>query len=315
MFSYSYAFPCYSLNNLYNSLGDESWRFAFLKASLNFARTTKQSDAASVIFDTIDERLNTQFNQKTSVAQRREILQLASEIAREGKIENAVAVHVKYLKSFDGEDASKIPSAALEHAKSIVGEALVDPVVFNFDHLVSSTVVKSLANGAHKAIFELLQIFAGQNYDAYAKFVASNKSVVESLGSGAEEALSRKIRLLTVVSVAASAVANSTAVIGADGLVVSTVATAPYSAFASALQVSEDDVEGWVIDAVTAEILDAKLDQLHNVVQIAYAMQRTFDMSNWKQLGEKLATWKENIRGMLKVIHNARDTTLAEIVQ
>jgi translation initiation factor 3 subunit M len=300
---------------MYNSVSDEGWRFAFLKAAFTFGRATKQFEALAVIFDTLEDRLNQQFNKKTTAAQRRELLQLSSEIAREGKTDNAVAVHLKYLKSFDGEDASKIPASAIEHAKAVVGDALLNPSVFQFDHLVSSNVVKALSNGATKPFFELLQIFASQNYDAYVKFVAANKSVIESLGAEADAALSRKIRLLTVVSIASAAAANGSAIIGADGVAVSTSVSAPYSSFASALQVSEEDVEAWVIDAVTAEILDAKLDQLHNSVQISYAMQRTFDMSNWKQLGEKLTAWKENIRGMLKVIHNARDQTLADVVQ
>lgn len=311
-----FLFRICSLNNLYNSVADEGWRLAVLKTSLTFGRATKQWDALAAIFDTLEDRLNQHFVKKTSAPQRREILQLASEVAREGKTENAIAVHLKYLKSFDGEDIATVPASALEHAKAVVADALLGGSVFQFDHLVSSNVVKALANSSStKPLFDLLHIFAGQNFDAFSKFVSANKSVVESIGTGAEDALSRKIRLLTVVSVASSALANSSAVIGADGVAVSTAVSAPYSAFATALQVSEDDVESWVIDAVTAEILEAKLDQLHNVVQVSYAMQRTFDVSNWKQLGEKLATWKENVRGMLKVIHQAREQTLAELVQ
>ncbi|KAF1786460.1 Winged helix-turn-helix DNA-binding domain [Phytophthora cactorum] len=64
-----------------------------------------------------------------------------------------------------------------------------------------------------------------------------------------------------------------------------------YADVAAALDVAEQDVEKWVVRAITAGVVNAKIDQL----------ART-----WKEIDTKLQLYKKNVGGLLDIIRNAR---------
>jgi hypothetical protein len=73
------------------------------------------------------------------------------------------------------------------------------------------------------------------------------------------ELASNKIRVLTVLSVISKAG-------GANG----NVTSIPFSTFAAALKVADDEVENWIISAITEELLDARVDELSSSVHVTY---------------------------------------------
>jgi translation initiation factor 3 subunit M len=85
------------------------------------------------------------------------------------------------------------------------------------------------------------------------------------------------------------------------------------------LQIKADEVESWVVAAIGAELIDAKMDQLRRIVIIrsarvpsssrpsshltfSRATQRVFTDQQWKQLATSLNTWRDNLSHILKVI-------------
>ncbi|CAN0434167.1 unnamed protein product, partial [Phaeothamnion confervicola] len=56
----------------------------------------------------------------------------------------------------------------------------------------------------------------------------------------------------------------------------------PYSAVASTLQVDENEVEGWVLRCIQAGLMEAKMDQLQQVVVISRCTNRVFGADQWK---------------------------------
>ncbi|KAI9914168.1 hypothetical protein PsorP6_006643 [Peronosclerospora sorghi] len=79
-----------------------------------------------------------------------------------------------------------------------------------------------------------------------------------------------------------------------------------YADIASLLDVSEDDIEKWVVRAITAGLVHAKIDQLARTVTISRALQRRFGTDQWHEIDAKLRLYKKNVRGLLDTIRNAR---------
>lgn len=74
----------------------------------------------------------------------------------------------------------------------------------------------------------------------------------------------------------------------------------PYSVVAKTLLLpSEDEVESWVIAAVSSGLLSAKMDQLQQKVMVERCVVRKFDMAQWKILQSRLKTWKQNVGGVI----------------
>eukprot|EP00696_Hemimastix_kukwesjijk_P006593 gnl/Hemi2/18339_TR6077_c1_g1_i1.p2 gnl/Hemi2/18339_TR6077_c1_g1~~gnl/Hemi2/18339_TR6077_c1_g1_i1.p2 ORF type:complete len:120 (+),score=37.68 gnl/Hemi2/18339_TR6077_c1_g1_i1:77-436(+) len=76
----------------------------------------------------------------------------------------------------------------------------------------------------------------------------------------------------------------------------------PYSAIAAALKVDESEVETWVIRAISAKLIEAKMNQLKRTVVISHFTPHEFTMAQWKQLGARLAAWRENIHALRGVL-------------
>lgn len=74
----------------------------------------------------------------------------------------------------------------------------------------------------------------------------------------------------------------------------------PYSVVAKTLLLpSDDDVESWVIAAVSSGLLSAKMDQLQHKVIVERCVVRRFDSGQWKLLQSRLKAWKQNVGGVI----------------
>ncbi|KAF1791932.1 Proteasome component (PCI) domain [Phytophthora cactorum] len=71
-----------------------------------------------------------------------------------------------------------------------------------------------------------------------------------------------------------------------------------YADVAAALDVAEQDVEKWVVRAITAG--------LARTVTISRSLQRRFCAEQWKEIDIKLQLYKKNVGGLLDIIRNAR---------
>lgn len=79
----------------------------------------------------------------------------------------------------------------------------------------------------------------------------------------------------------------------------------PYSAIASTLSIGEDEVEQWVIKAVSSGLMEAKMDQLRKVVLVERCAVRQFGMKEWTSLKTRLDTWKVNVKGVLDALEKS----------
>jgi len=201
---------------------------------------------------------------------------------------------VKYLQTFNNEikENKQISDDVIEIAAEAAREAIASEEIYQCDHLFSLEAVKLLENHhRHSTLYKLLQIFAQEKLDSFQAFLSSNPSYLESVGLTAEQSL-HKMRLLSLAS------------LGAESSEI------PYSLVAKTLQVSEDEVESWVIDAVSAKLIEAKMNQLKRVVNVSFCVQRIFTIAQWKQLSTKLNKWRGTVHHLLETVQQSRNTVL-----
>eukprot|EP01099_Mayorella_cantabrigiensis_P004157 TRINITY_DN3122_c0_g1_i1.p1 TRINITY_DN3122_c0_g1~~TRINITY_DN3122_c0_g1_i1.p1 ORF type:complete len:120 (-),score=35.78 TRINITY_DN3122_c0_g1_i1:232-543(-) len=79
-----------------------------------------------------------------------------------------------------------------------------------------------------------------------------------------------------------------------------------FASISSELDVKEVEVPRWVVSAVSAGLLEAKIDGIRNVVSIERSTQRSFSIGQWQHLANKMKTWKENISQILQILQTTR---------
>merc|ERR1712178_581655 len=71
---------------------------------------------------------------------------------------------------------------------------------------------------------------------------------------------------------------------------------------AKALEENEENVERWVVRALSEGVIDGRIDQLNHKVLVKSAFQREFGKSEWAFLDAKLTQWTENLDHVIKFI-------------
>ena len=138
-------------------------------------------------------------------------------------------------------------------------------------------------------LLSLLKVFQEgklEDYDAYSK-TPSSTEVLAQYGLSHESCV-RNMRLLSLCSLAAEH------------------EEIPYSAIAATLRVPSEDVEGWVIAAVSSGLLTAKMDQLRGAVTVERCVVRRFGPDQWRSLKGRLDLWKRNVGGVLDGLKKAQ---------
>lgn len=72
-----------------------------------------------------------------------------------------------------------------------------------------------------------------------------------------------------------------------------------YKEIATTLNVTEDDVEQWIVDAVGQGLMQAQMDQTTNTVCISRSTHRSFGPDQWRGLQEKLHSLRDKVSSVL----------------
>jgi len=75
-----------------------------------------------------------------------------------------------------------------------------------------------------------------------------------------------------------------------------------YEEVSKTLSVELDDVEYWVIQAISKNIVSCNLDQLESKIHIRKALPRTYSEKNWISLNTKIEAWKNNLNNLKQYI-------------
>jgi len=193
---------------------------------------------------------------------------------------------VKYFSEYDEEEI--VPAEIQKEAQTVIATIVKDPEILRTDLLLESYVVKSLKNiNEYVTTYQLLDIFTNHGYQEFKDFQKSHGDLLKLLDLK-EEDLVHKIRLLTLNAMASSQ------------------KTILYSDISKILEITESEVEFFVVEAITSDILDARIDQLNKRIIVRHAESRTFGEAQWVQLDTFLDKWKVNMSNLLTVIQSAK---------
>jgi len=277
-----------NLSHMYNLFQDPHVKYNILVAIFEYARESDQTAAIESLFDTIDTRLN---ELSLTIAQKRTIYGLILKNIKDWQITYIYDYWIKYFSAFDDEEL--VPAEITEEAYNAIVSILKDQEILLTEQLLATKVISSLKTkkqaDKYGACYKLLEIYTKSGYTEL-KALQSNKnyqSFLKNTGINLDE-ITYKIRLLTLNSLAKK----------------QSILT--YDQIAKSLEISEADVELYVIDATSSGILEARIDQLNQTILIRYAPSRQFDKQQWQSLNEKLDKWKDNISHLLTVLRASK---------
>jgi len=180
---------------------------------------------------------------------------------------------VRYLQTIQPTEKEVIAEAKEEAVKA-ASLAIKLPEIQQCDDILEISAIKQLeTDQTHSRLYQLLKLFACDKLDDFVSFNEKNPDYLNSIGSSSailskkkktnssflhsfiflllgishDESL-KKIRLLSLATLAVDH------------------QELPYSLVSKTLSIEETEVEQWVILAISADLIDAKLDQLKKLI-------------------------------------------------
>jgi translation initiation factor 3 subunit M len=285
------------LFHLYNVLEYPYGRFLIFRRVLKLAVAGKVPELVVPTFKRMDA-----FIQEWNVAEsdKRDIYLSASNILKDqrGYAKDSYTFLVKYLATFADADSSTLNEAKEEAVRAVI-EFVKSPDMFQKHRsgdqsiylcdLLDMPAVKQLERDSKYApVYRLLEVFLIGRLSDYLDFQAADAATLKNYGLVHEECVT-KMRLMSLV-----------------GLATSGSGEIPYAVIRDTLKVADDEVEYWIVRAIAAKLLEAKMDQLRQVVIIGRCTERVFGPAQWQELRRGLYGWKENINNVSRIIANAK---------
>jgi translation initiation factor 3 subunit M len=266
-------------------------RYHVLLAILRVIRATANFETLRPQLKQLDKWLEAW---ETDEDDARKLYLAVSDVATDaGESEQAYTYLLRALRTFPSEDASS--PEARDLSLRALKAALTHPTHFDFQDLTDLDSIQALRN-SDPIYFQLLEIFNADSLDDYNDFKDEHDGWVEESGlDGA--ALNRKMRLLTLASMAASA---------------GQARSLPYDKIAKGLQIPSEEVEMWVIDVIRAGLVEGKLSQQTQTFLIHRSTYRVFGDNQWREVASRLDMWRNSLTGVLQVIQQEKQRFLQE---
>ncbi|KAJ6936447.1 eukaryotic translation initiation factor 3 subunit M-like [Populus alba x Populus x berolinensis] len=270
------------LFNLYNLLDNVYCRFYVYMKALNLAMSGKVTEHIIPSCKKIDSFLK-EWN--LEVQDQRELFLCVANALKDSKssAKDSFKFLTRYLATFSGEDAYKMGEAKDEAARTII-DFVKAPDMFQCDLLDMPAVAQLEKDAKYALVYQLLKIFLTQRLDAYLEFQTVNSALLKSYGLVHEDCIA-KMRLISLVDLASHE----------SGRI-------PYTLIKDTLRINDDEVELWVVKALTSKLIACKMDQMNQVVLVSSCTERVFGRQQWQVLRTKLGTWRDNIANVINTI-------------
>jgi len=201
-----------------------------------------------------------------------------------GKRVDAFQFLKRYHQLFQGEkDAVIKDKHVMESTVELLKDAVQIPSVIQYDDILNYDTVKALAKTKQGDLVKLCNVFFSGTVNDLRDFHKKNEPLFKEHGLEIQDAMS-KIKLLTLATLAQSRSEMSLAEV------------------AQGLEESEENVERWVVRAISEGVIDGRIDQLNHKVLVKSAFQRKFEKDEWAFLDTKLNSWIDNLESVIKFI-------------
>ncbi|KFK37678.1 hypothetical protein AALP_AA3G014500 [Arabis alpina] len=276
------------LFNLYNLLAHPYARFQVYMKALALAVDGKVTEFIIPSFKKIDSFLK-EWN--VEIKDQRDLFLAIANVVRENKslVKESLTFLTKYLATFSNEDAQVLDEAKEAAVRAVI-EFVKASTIFQCDLLDLPAVAQLEKDAKYAPVYQLLKIFLTQRLNAYTEFQNANSGFLETYGLVDEDCVT-KMRLLSLVDLASDE----------SGKI-------PYTSIKDTLQVNAEEVELWIVRAISAKLIDCKMDQMNQVVIVSRCSEREFGSKQWQSLRSKLATWKDNITNIISTIESNKVT-------
>ncbi|ANB13136.1 hypothetical protein AWJ20_1417 [Sugiyamaella lignohabitans] len=278
------------LANLFNILPTNSpLRYNVFTSILSFADQTKNIHLLISQLKQLPQWLN---DWGVDEANKKDVYYRVSEILASADSEESHKYLLKAVSTLKaGSDESTILS------KKLVITYLVAEAVYDFDDIFALEAVQGLQT-SEKDVFKLLEIVSNGDYASYKSFT---KSSVDSITEEQWIVLEKKVKVLALGSVVYKASQNAR--------------TISYKDIAQAIDVSDDEIEEWVIDTIRAGLVEGRLSQNDQEFDIHRASPvGQFGVEQWSTILNRLDTWKASLKDVLDVVRSARENAQRENV-
>ena len=289
---YNSAGLCISvLTTIFNILTpDNETRFHIFVAILNVIQKTSSFETLKPQLNNLDAWLS--LWEIDSEDQLKLYLQIAETAEESGESQDAYSYLLRALRTIPSSECGKQEARNL--SIRALKSALSDPSHYDFQDLTALDSIQALRK-SDPVIFEVLEIFSAEQLDEYRDFLDEHDGWLKEQALD-EGILDRKMKLLTLASLAASTQSRSL----------------PYQHISRALQIPANEVEMWVIDVIRAGLVEGKLSQLNQTFLIHRSTYRVFGEKQWQEVASRLDTWRDSLESVLGVIRQEREKMLRE---
>ncbi|KAB2571575.1 hypothetical protein BFW01_g141 [Lasiodiplodia theobromae] len=227
--------------------------------------------------------------------QRKLYLAIADAAQEGGEDEIAYQYLIKALRTIPAEEAAN--QEARDLSVRALKTALMHPAHFDFQDLTALDSIQALRK-SDPVHFELLEIFTSELLEEFNDFQEEHTDFIEKEEGLDGAQLTRKMRLLTLASLAAQATGQTRSL--------------PYAQITKALQIPSEEVEMWVIDVIRAGLVEGKLSQLNQTFLIHRATYRVFGENQWREVASRLDMWRNSLTGVLGVIRQEKENFILQ---
>lgn len=290
VFSNSNQLPEFRLKliqTLYNVFPpDFPYRFQIFSAALDYAAKTNQFSVMLPYIDYINEWIK---DWNASADSKRQLfLVLANQLKYLGNIDKSYYYLKRHVESFQGEPTEILQQIGTISAAVELGELSISlPDEMYFDELLHLDAVNFLRNTEHSKLVDLLEIFMKGGPNDLKRMYENNAAVFKEHGLDYKECC-KKIELLSLVSLA------------------SVKSDLDLSYISKCLNISNEEAEELTVRAIGQELIDAKIDQMNQIVHVRSTMQREFKRNQWEMLHSRLETWIDGVKSLLNALNQAK---------
>lgn len=281
------------LSTIFNTLAPEQEsRYHVLLAILKIVRSNSTFDQLLPQLAHLESWLAAWDSQP---AEQRKLYLAVSDVASDAsEDEQAYQYLLKALRTMQSQQDAQSDEAKTLSIRALKA-ALVSPTHFDFHDLTALDSIQALRQ-SEPTWFELLDVFNANQLEDFRDFTESNPDFLSSADLNANT-LERKIRLLTLSSIAASA---------------SQSRTLPYDTISKALQIPTEDVEMWAIDGVRVGLVEGKLSQQDKTFLVHRATYRVFGENQWREVASRLDMWRSSLQNVLRVVRQEKENYIRD---
>ena len=208
------------------------------------------------------------------------------------------------MKLFAESDGQAVLSQTENDARRCVILAIKAVDIINFAELVNLPAIKQLTQNYSK-VFSLLNLFTQSSAQDFKQKLTEYADLMSTEGLTEHELVVKKsyVQICTL----STEVTNFSYQDLAQLLNVSNFdAVSIFLIHFCCLQIDVEEIELWAIDAIQNKIIDAKIDQLNEVIVIKSHMLREIKLQEWKAIQAKIRAWKDRFERIQTVLQAAQ---------